>query len=399
MPAFRVIAQTPQGRAVRLSIDADSAAAAMAAVRRRRLFPVIARRAGPPVRPARLRLSRNEMIELLTHLELQTSSDVLIQDAIGVLKARLESRRLRLLLGEVHEYLLSSRGGLSDALAQFPRCFPPDMLAVIAAGEASGSLGEKLAELRAATEFTHDVRRTIKDALRYPLVVSSIALGILAFFVTSTIPRFAVVLHELNVPLPTLTRRVIATAGWCTTWWPFLPVAIAALVVAHAFGRRCESLAVKVDRLLLHVPGYGPLYHHLATALICRTYRSLYLAGCGAVESVEHCARMVSNRALRARLRQARRAIIDGGGLGEAWESSGALPASACAIVSTGESKGHLERALALIAEFYTKTARYRIRALTGLLEPLMIVALGGVVGLVFLALLLPLLAIVKSIK
>lgn len=400
MPAYRIHAYTADSRPLKFVIQAIDRDTAEAQVKERGLFPSRIRESRSMfTKPERIKLTSAELVELFTHLELQLSAGIKAIVAIGVLKERLPSKRLRLLLNEVYEHLLSARGNLTSALRRHPRTFPPEILTVINAGENTGTLSQAFSEQRESIEFTREVRGAISRALQYPALLVIVGLGLLTYFMAYTVPAFTKVLKEMNVEMYPITKAVIAVGNWSLHYWPLIPIALVTVLGGYNGLRRLPAAGVKIDALMLRLPLYGDIIRQLSAALFCRTYRSLYLAKFNALQALDMCASLLLNKELSARLRRARRMVHDGASLESAFHTTEALPPEACAIIGSGEASGNLAEALQRIATFHATTAKDRIRKATNLLGPIVIIIMGIIIGTVVLAMILPIIKLSSSIQ
>lgn len=400
MPLYTIYGITPEGRESQMELQAADEAAAKTIAKDRNFFPTKAvRSTGRFSDPAKIRLSRTELSELLTHLELQTAANIQIVAAIGVLKDRLTAKRTRILLREVHDFLVSSRGNLTEALAQHPRTFPKDVLAVIAAGERTATLESSFRELRERTDFVTEIRRTVRNALQYPAIVSCLGLAMITFFMSNTVPKITEVLHELNAEIPALTALVIRISDLFVDFWPVVLAGTAATFAIVTFLRKSPRFAPRFDAVILRAPLYGNILFHLSASLFCRVYRSLYLSKEDPLNALSLCSDLIANHAIKQRLRSATRFISDGDTLGAAFQHAKALPPEACAIISSGEASGSLEDALLRVSTFYARLAKDKIQILSGWLGPAVMIGGGLFFGVVLVAMFLPIANLATQIK
>lgn len=400
MPTFRIHGFTPDSRTVNVVIQAADERSAESLAQDRNIFPTkIVRERGLLSDPTRIKLSRMELAELFTHLELQVGSGILAVEAIRVLKDRLSSPRLRALMREIHDYLSTSKGDLTAAFSQFPRTFPKDILTVLAAGEKTGTLDLAFKELRERVAFVAELRRTIRSALQYPLILAVLGFSLIVYFMSFTVPKLTAVLEELQTELPPLTRRVIAVSDWFEANWLLTMVSVLTTITAYYLARRSPRISLKIDTLLLKIPIYGSIMNQLSAALFARVYRSLYISGEPMLLILDLCSELVPNLAIKSRIRRAARYVRDGEGLGLALEHAEALPPEACSIITSGESSGTLRQALLSIADFYSSLAKHRIGIATAWLGPAILIIGGSIIGVVVVAMFLPIANLANQIR
>lgn len=335
------------------------------------------------------KISRPHQILFFQQMEMLLSSGVLIADALGCLKDRFPDARARKLLKEVHAQVSLSRCGLSQALARFPRSFPPATIAVLEAGEQGGSafLAERFAELADRLVYEEAQRRQIRRACVYPLFVVCLATALYFLLLGVVFPRLADLLDSLGGSLPPLARCVIAAAGLARRWWPAaagLAAGIPCLVVAL---RRIPAARSRLDRWFLRIPVLGSVYRDSTVALTCKIYRSLYLANQPAPANLELCIKLVRNQAFRDGLHAARAQILrHGATLSAALDRSGIFPPLACLAIEIGEQSGRLAPALERVAGHYAAQARNRMEMAIAVLDPVLTLAIVGGTGVILMS-------------
>ena len=335
------------------------------------------------------KIRRAHQILFFQQMEMLLSSGILIADALACLKDRFPDAGARKLLGEVHAHVSRSRSGLSQALARFPRSFPPGVIAVLEAGEQGGSalLAERFSDLAERLAYEEAHRRQIRRACAYPLFVVCLAAGLYALLLGVVFPRLAELLASLGGQLPPLTRGVIAAAAFTRRWWP-AAAALAGGIPALILGlRRIPSVRRRLDRWFLGFPILGSVYRDATVALVCKIYRSLYLANQPAPANLELCSKLVRNQAFRDGLHAARGQILrHGATLSAALAHSGLFPPLACLAIEVGEQSGRIAPALERVSSHYAAQARTRLEAAIAVLDPALTLAVVGGTGVILLS-------------
>jgi type II secretory pathway component PulF len=322
-------------------------------------------------------------------MEMLLSSGVLIADALGSLKIRFPDERTRKLLREVHAEVAESRSGLSGALARFSRSFPPGTIAVIEAGEEGGSslLAKRFADLAERTAYEETHRRQIRQACAYPAFVIGLASGLYWLLLGIVFPRLTELLSSLGGQLPPLTRAVIGAAGILRQGLPAVVILGAASLGLVAALRRHPVAGVHIDRWLLRIPIVGSVYRDASVALICKIYRSLYLANQPAPANLDLCRRLVGNQALQAGLMKARHLVTDRGAmLSAAFSATGIFPPLACLAIETGEKSGQIAAALERVSIHFQAQAQRRTEAAIAVINPLLVLAVVGGAGVILIS-------------
>jgi type IV pilus assembly protein PilC len=338
---------------------------------------------------ARARLPAAHVILFFRQMEMLLSSGILLADALDCLQERFPDRRMRQLLRDVHAHVAGARSRLSTALAQFPRSFSPAAVAVIAAGEEGGSalLAERFGDLAERIAYEDSHRRQIRRACGYPLFVITLALGLLSLLLGLVFPRLEELLSSLGGQLPPLTRAVIAAAAWTKHWSLAGLAAAISLPLIFTLLRRWGRSRRSLDRTFLRVPIAGRLYQEFAVALFCKIYRSLYQANQPAPEILEACVPLFGNESFRDGLRQARRAVMQGGAtLSSALGATGLFPPLACLALEVGEQTGRLAEALDRVSVYYHARACERLDLAINLINPALTLAVVGGSGLIMIS-------------
>jgi len=334
-------------------------------------------------------LSYTHRVLFFQQMEMLLSSGVLIADALAHLAVRFPDMRVRRVLGAVHAEVAESRCSLSQAFAAFPRSFSPTVIAVIEAGEQSGSaqLAQRFAELAERTAYEEAHRRQVRRACAYPALAAFMTAGLCCLLLGVVFPRLTDLLSSLGSDLPPLTRGVIYVATNARRGWPVILTAIIAAPVLFLAGRKIPGVGRRLDHWLLRLPIAGPIYRDATVALICKIYRSLYLANQPAPASIELCSRLVGNSAFREGLAVARRRITqDGVTLSAAFSHSGLFPPLACLAIEVGERSGRIAPALDRVSAHFGAQSRERLEAAIAILNPALTLAVVGGMGVILVS-------------
>lgn len=318
-----------------------------------------------------------------------------ILQAVAMLRRRAAGTRLRMLLGDVEEKI---RGGmaLSQAFAAQGPVFPRIYTASILAGERSGALDDVLNRYNAYMRRGVEVRRKIRGALAYPIFLLLASGGMVTFLTLYVVPRMSRLFEGFNKDLPFITTVVVGASGWVAAnlFW-FGPLVIG-LAAAFFFWARTPAGQVIIDRTLLKIPIAGQLIRQLAIAQVTRSLSTLLAGGITLVESWEIAAESITNRELRARSSSILPLIREGRSFTESLETAGWIPALGLDMIGVGERSGSLREMLEEVASFYDAESEVRLEQLTTVLEPAILLVMGGVVIMILLAIYLP---IVQSIS
>ncbi|MBI4354116.1 MAG: type II secretion system F family protein [Candidatus Omnitrophica bacterium] len=285
---------------------------------------------------------------------------------------------------------------LSEALARHPHVFPPFYINMVRAGEVGGLLEEILKRLAEVMEKQQRLRDRVKGALMYPAFVMFAAVSILIILMAFVVPTFMGMFTELGSALPLPTRILIVMCNTVRHWWWLVAIAAAGGVALLQALIKTPGGKRLVDRLLLHLPLFGNLIHKLLIARFARTFGTLLTSGVPILNALETVRMTVSNAILDEALQDVERSLRAGESLARPIEVSGAFPPLVSRMVALGEETGQLDRMLVQLADNYEEEVEVMLGGLTQLLEPLLIVGVGGIVGFIVIAMFLPLLSLTK---
>jgi len=389
MAYFRYQAATATGESSRGTVEAADEQALYALLRQRDLFLLAAR----PERGRRrldhgIALSRVERLEVTHHLATVLGAGIGLLAALEDLIAH-ASPRQREMFTTLYERVRGG-GDLSEALALFPRAFPDTYVQVVAAGEATGSLGERFADLAGDLEYQIELRRQVRKAVSYPLtlVVAVAALVVLIF--TFVVPQFAPIFEQAGVNLPLPTRVVVGVSHFMGGYWPVIVGVVVALVGVVLVARALPAGRLLLDRVLLAMPWIGALRAELAVAAVAHLLGLLYTAGVGLLKALDLTAGVVESPVYRAALLAARDRVARGEPLSAAIAASGHFPPLFQRMVEVGERTGDLDATLARANRYYREEVPRVIESTLGILQPLLLALLGAIVGGVALSIFLP---------
>jgi type IV pilus assembly protein PilC len=288
-----------------------------------------------------------------------------------------------------------------EALETYPRVFSPHFLSIVRAGEVSSKLPEALDDLKNYLEWVDQVIADVRQASLYPSIVLTVITAFTLFLFTFIIPKFAALLDGLHVQQPLLTR-IVFTAGALTksTWWIWLPLLVLVAVGVPLARRLSPRFALGFDHLKLHLPVFGPLNHMLALSRFTHNLAILYRSGISIIQSLQFCQRgLIGNRAVEMAVAQVEAAVKTGSTISEAMHRQPLFTPLLLRMVATGESSGNLDHGLENVANYYNDVIPRRIKSIFGILEPALMLFLIFMVGTVALAIYMPIISLMGSIK
>jgi type IV pilus assembly protein PilC len=317
---------------------------------------------------------------------------------LSALAGETTNKRFRGVLDDVRE-TITAGSSFADALGLHPHIFDRLYVAVVRAGELSGSLPVVLDALTIYLEKSAQLRRKVLGAVTYPAVILAVATGMVFTMIVFLVPVFEGVYARANTALPAPTRLLIAVSGVIRG---YILVVIAGAVVAAALlymGARSARGRRLIDGAKLRVPLFGPLVRKAVLARTCRTLSVLLSSGIPLIEAMGTVARVSGNRVIEDALIEATARVQDGGTVADTLKRTGEFPSMVIQFVATGEESGTLPAMLARAASYYEQQVDNTVATLSTLIEPIMIVVMGALAGGVIFALYLPIFSLGQAIK
>jgi type IV pilus assembly protein PilC len=344
----------------------------------------------------------------LTHLSVfcrqfstMVDAGVSLVRCLDVLSLQTQDNKLKRILADIGERVEGGES-LSRAMQRHPRTFSSLFIGLIKAGEVGGVLEESLQRLSQFLESDVALRRKVKSAMTYPVLVAVMATGIVLFLVLWFIPQWMVILTDLGLKaddLPAPTKFLIDVSSVLLNYWWMCTVGIIVLIFAYRlfvstrFGRRVA------DRVKLKLPVFGKLHHKICLARFSRTMGTLLTSGVPILQAMETVAGTVGNSIMSDALLEARARIREGDRIGDPLEQSRLFPPMVVHMIGVGEESGSLDFMLQKIADFYESEVEAALASLTAAIEPIMIVSLGFVVGFIVVACFLPLVDVISKLS
>ena len=349
--------------------------------------------------PARLRLKRRDLIDMTMGLAPMLKAGVPLAEALHEMAESAGSAELQRALQEM-ERNLKAGGALSDTLDAYPKSFPDYFRELVRAGEISGNLAEAFAELRRHLEWMQRLTGQVRQASLYPAVVLAVVGLFIVLLFSFVVPRFADLLQHLGVALPLPTRLVMITGAFMRDWWWAILITPALIwAITKTVRRRSYRVALALDRLKLALPAFGEIQHMLCMARFTRHFAALLRAGIPLLDILAMMPGLVGNAALAHAVEQTRTDVMEGNSFTDALRRQELFPPMVLRMAAAGESSGSLEEAMAGVADYYDEEIPLRIARLFGLVEPAIVLVLVGVVGVVALALFMPMLSLMGAVK
>ncbi len=349
-------------------------------------------------RPARSRglrlgsrkIGRAELITFCFHLEQLTRAGVPILDSLGDLRDSVSNPRFRDVISSVIEDIQGGKT-LSQALASFPAIFDPVFVNLIRAGEQSGMLAEILQRLTETLKWQDELAAHTKKIVMYPAFVGTVIVGVVLFLMIYLVPELVGFIENMGKTIPLHTRILISVSGFVSDYWYLVLLAPpAAFATLRYWARHDPRMRYRVDGWKLRLWPIGGIYRKIVLARFTSNFALLYKAGVSVLDSVRIGEDLVANQVIAEALQRVRRQVSEGEGLTASFENTGLFPPLIIRMIRVGENSGELDTALENVSYFYNRDVRESIGRVQSMIEPLLTVILGALLGWVMLSVLGP---------
>ena len=408
MPVFAYRGLAANGRSVAGVVDADSVRTARGKLRERGIFPTelaeeqeeaAARRSfsdylpsfGRRIPPAELSLLTRQMSSLL-------GAGVQLVDALAALADQATRPVTKRLLSQIRERVREG-SSLGDALAAYPETFSDLYVGMVRAGEAAGALETVLDRIADFNEAQAEFKAKVTHALTYPIIMVCVGSGILFFLMSYVVPQVATIFQQNNAALPLPTLILIAISNFISTYWMLLLLALASAVFGVSYALSTRRGRRFYDTWVLRTPYIGATVTRVLCARFSRTLATMLQSGVQLLPALASVKHVVTNGLLADAVEESRTSIREGHGMSYPLAQSKLFPPLLIEMIRVGERSGELESMLERVADTYEREVERSLSQLTTMLEPLMTLAMAGIILFMMLAILLPIFQLNQLMK
>lgn len=325
------------------------------------------------------------------------NAGVTVITALEMMGEQLENKTLQAALREAQAYVQKG-GTLADAFKINPKVFPPIMVNMVAAGEMSGNLEVCFERLTTHFENSNALKSKVKSAMTYPIVILVIVIAVVIVLLMTVIPQFAQMFSDLGSELPAATQMLINFSEFLQHRWYIVLLIVVAVVAAFKFIGKTDAGSLLYAKIGLKFPLFGQLNIKSAAATFSRTLSTLMASGIPLIDSVEQVAKMMNNRIIRDGLMDARNQVAKGVPLSKPIRDMEIFPNMLPQMIRIGEETGNIEEMIDKVADYYEMEVNSATDGLTAMLEPIIIVIMGVVVGGIVLCIYSPMLNMYDAI-
>lgn len=396
MPRFSYKARNWEGKIVQNEIDGESKEAVVAKLRERGYFVTQISEKKAEIQLFQRRIKSQEISVFARQFATMIGAGVPLVRCLSILAAQCENPRFRDVINKVRTDV-EAGSNLSRALQTHPKVFSNLFINLVKAGEAGGILDEILNRLANYLESSEQLRQKVKGALTYPVVVLCIAVGVVVFLITFVLPSFEAIFKDMgDAKLPTPTRLLLGLSAFFNQYFILIVIAFAAGVFALKKFFETEKGTRILDTNLLKVPAIGPMMRKVAVAKFTRTLGTLIASGVPILQALEVTADTAGNVVISDAINKTRVSIREGESIAEPLRQSKVFPPMVVQMIAVGEETGELDGMLTKIADFYDSEVDTAVKGLTSIIEPVVIVFMGVVIGGIVMAIFMPMLELVN---
>ena len=406
---FQYIARDASGREVKGNIEAETEAEATGRLRQQQLSIVKLNKAGGGGFNMEIKLfggsaarkcNTSELCLFTRQLATMIGAGIPLLESFEILAEQTKDQNKG--FGEgLQECADLVRGGteISEAMTKFPRMFPQIYINMVKAGEASGQLDIILNRLAEFLEASETLKREIKSAMTYPVISLVLIFAITGYLLVGVVPKFKTMFDSLGGKLPAITQYVLAVSNWLTANVPTCIGIIIAIIIAYKVSMRTRQGQRIRDTVWLKLPVFGPLFQKVALSRFARTFGTLLSSGVPLLGALEIVASTAGNVVIEETLLETRETVRKGESITTHLQTSWVFPPMVVKMIGIGEKSGALEQLLAKISDFYDEQVHAMVKALTSLIEPIMLMVMGAVVGIIVLAIFYPILQLQSAVR
>jgi type IV pilus assembly protein PilC len=403
MPAtFDYKVRDKTGALVTGQLVGDNEAIVMTRLRQMGLTPIRVKQASTGLkmeihlRPGRIKLK--QIAVFCRQFATMVNSGLPILRALSILTDQTESKELAKVLFAVRA-AVENGSSLSAAMAEHPKAFNALFISMVKAGETGGVLDEVLLSLADQIEREVELRRQIKSAMTYPIVVVALVTLILAAMLLFVVPQFETIYSSLGGTLPLPTRMLLSVSRAVRSYW--YVVLLGAVVASFLFRRykKTEAGRARVDAVKIRIPIFGPLFHKVALARFASTLGMLLRSGVPILQALDNVNETVNNRVIGDAVDDVKTSVREGESIAKPLGRHKAFPPMVVQMMAVGEETGAVDTMLDKVAEFYNSEVTATVEAMTSLIEPLLIAVIGAAVGAAVIALYMPMFSVINLLK
>ena len=332
-----------------------------------------------------------DMIILCLHLEQLSRAGVPVHEAIADVRDSTDSTKMRDIMTDVLEKVKTG-STFSEALANYPRVFNEIFVGLVAAGEQNGNLTESFINMANHMKWTGDLRRKVKKAITYPIVLLVVMSAVIAILMVAVVPKLLKFITEQGFAIPFHTRALIyVSEAFQNQWYLIFGIPVGVVILTMTLYRTSEPFAFKMDGLFLKIPVIGPTMRKIDLARFTHFFSVMFKSGINIPEALTAGRNVVKNRVIKESIEVVHRSIVEGNNLTSSLRISNQFPTLVIRMFKVGEDSGNMADAMGNIKFFYDREVNDSVDALVGLIQPTLTAIMGALIFWVIAAVFGPL--------
>ena len=335
------------------------------------------------------RVTKKDLAIFCRQFYTMLNAGVSITNAISILSNELPNKKLREILSEIEDDIKKG-DTLSESMARHRKYFPQLLISMIESGEISGNVDEMMLRMSVHFEKEYKLNNKIKSAMTYPSVLSVVAVGAVMFIMTFVMPTFVEMFEEEGITLPIITKAMLGASKFLSNNLILILILIAILVVLFNAYKKTANGIIMMSKLKLRLPVIGTLNKKIIVSRFTRTLSTLLSAGVSLVHALPTVAGVLENKVAEDAILKIRERVVRGDGLSSPIRENDIFPKMLSSMIRIGEESGSLDDILNKTADFYDDEVEQAIQTATSLIEPLLIVVMGVVIGAIVISIMLP---------
>lgn len=403
MAIFQYKARNPDGSMVTGLVDAPSQEVAIRLLHDKRLFVVAIRVAKDELSLATIeqffkRVSFGDIVNFTRQLSTMIVAGLSLPESLTILRAQTTNKVFGDVLLDI-EHQIVGGGNLADALAKYPKYFSATFVALVRAGESSGTLDQVLTRLAESLESEREFRGKISGALIYPVIIIIGMVGVIFVMMTVVVPKLTGLYTEMNIDLPVTTKILIGVSQFFVRMWWAMIIVIVGLIVGFQRWRATKFGEQMIDTLVLKIPIFGELQKKIILVEFTRTLGMLIASGIHILEGLQILKNSLGNVLFRNAISEIAKKVEKGFPLGDSFGQYPVFPPIVSQMMKVGEETGKLDDTLIKLSRYFQTESENLVKGLTAAIEPLIMVVLGVGVGFIVISVITPIYNLTSQIK
>lgn len=393
MPYFSYEAVNESGKRVKGMLQASNKQAAISELQNMKLLIRSVQEKNPGLLGKEIHIGNpvklKDFVVFCRQFATLVRAGVQLDRALDILEDQTPGKAMKQAIRDVQSQVVSG-SQLSVAMKRHPRIFPEMFVNMVMSGEAGGQLDEVLERMAMHYEKEHQTVQKVKSAMTYPAIVMVLAIGVVIFMLMKVVPTFASMFDDQGMELPLITKIVMGASDFVVAYWWVMLLGTIALILGFQVAFAGENGKLMLDKLKFRLPLFGVVLRKAAIARLARAMASLYTSGVPLIEALAVSGKVAGNRVVRLVLENARLSLSEGRQLSEPFRSSGLFPKMVTSMLVIGEETGQIDGMFSKIADFYEEDVDKTVDQLKASIEPLLLLFVSGIVGIIIAAMMTP---------